>query len=1150
MSKSNSTFFFFCKYIFSNKTSLNTNYLTFLNVSETSTVLPAWLLSMWLMTTIHPPLKSYRQNPKPVRSQQLLEGNNNINFIIHDSPVPKSNKIRSNQYVDLPVENQITPEGASGGGVEVTTFRYPRLPNTYSWTKSELKTYIPSKFAGSQKSSVNDINNNLVINSKLNEIPGSFGLKSSTTTEKIDPFNNFNNILLNSKLFKHFNAITSYSPPPAKNLTPKDLNNIMTNSQSTSDMLSPMNDTTYMNEFRNLDSSSKELMPSSKEFFGNMDSMPPKTSDMNELNGLSNSIKPTSNEASDMSMFGNKINSKEQPQLSMENNNMMSPGVQPSFESNMNSMKINKPMSDGMGNTMFFNMDAMIKSEIGSPEMNTNLNGMSYNGDFSGENMPKMGIPSSKDTLNMMRHQSMSKPTSGKGISNMGPQSMGDMLNMGPQAMREMSNMGLQSIGELSNMGAQSMGEISNMGPQAMRGMSNMGHQPMGELSNMGHMNELNKDIANMGHLSMKNNMDVTEVKSRTKEIPQSYNYADHFNTYLNNLNSMGPVYVNNNAMITNTMIDPNDVRNLNNMAISNTNISAPTLETYPYEQYPPARLNPATRVNSNPDHTRSYASNPNFGNWEKELFNSNFTKNFVNIDLKKLKPPGKSEKENRIPAPIQPPSVPTYRAMPPTGMNQGMKPGMEQKNNTPMKSNMGLSGPSSTDQSKSLSPGPQLAFPSSSHFQVAFRWKIIDLVFKNNKHKANLVNSNKFIPENNLPLGIGVWRDKIFVSFPKWKTGIPVTLASFDMNDPSESPLMIPYPNWSYFDDSNCNSLISVFRMSVDKCDRLWVMDTGTTNIISSIQQLCPPKLMVFDLKTNTLLRKYILPTTQVFEGSLFSNIATELVEDCDHAFVYVNDVFRYGLIVYDYFKNTSYRLTHPYMYPEPLQSTYILDNLKFRWVDGIFGMAISPELRGKYKRHPYEYYHYNVHHYNGTNVDKTIRDDQRYMYFHSMSSNRHYYISTTDLRNSSRYVNSSDIDEYFHYLGQRHKNTQASASAINSNGVMFYNLVTKHSVGCWNTKSKVYLPQTQDIVQTSREILNFPNDLKIDPSDNIWVLSNKLHQYLYGFLDVKVYNYRILVANSNDLVRNTKCDPYLNLNDYIHNLHVSYKQCPNNDL
>uniref|UniRef100_A0A8D8MGP4 Protein yellow n=4 Tax=Cacopsylla melanoneura TaxID=428564 RepID=A0A8D8MGP4_9HEMI len=1019
--------------------------LTSAKLQDSSTALPAWLLSMWFMTTIHPPLSSYKQSTRsPLRSKQLQEDNNNINLIVHNSQVP--------QYVDMPVENQISSIDGKSNGIEVTTFRYSSMPKTYSWTNSEVKTYMPSDYKSSIKTSdISDINTNLVINSNLNEIPETpLNVKSSTTPRSVfekqkGTFNDFNNILINSKLFKHLNTITAYSPPESNNLTPKDLNNFMTNAQNSMDMMSPLNNTNFM-DFPTVNPAPKEFMPPTKEFFGSMTALPAKTTKSKDF---SNSIKPTSNELYNMDNYGNKMNSNEQIFHSMES---MSPQMQTSFDANVNSM--NKPMSVEVGNSnMYFNMDTMPKpTPDNSVEMKVNMNNFNSNNMFVNGNM-----------------------------------------------------------------------------------------ETMVELTS--------KDIKDLHNVVMKNNMAQEGMQYNAKDFPNS-NFKNELNMFLNNVNSKTPNPMNamidtksNRLPIMNPMVSTNDVKIINNMAA-----------VLPVN---PANGNPSVKIISNPNNVRM--ASPNFKDWEKEFFNGNFTSNMMNIDLKKLKPQTKNE--NRIPTSTLSPSVPTYRSMPasgPSSMGQTMRPanpGMEQKNNpAPMQASTGP-GSTNTDQSKSLYPynnnNPYNTNPGyPSHFQVFFRWKIIDFVFRDNRQRENLVRSNKFIPGNNLPLGIAIWRNKIFVTFPKWKTGIPVTLASFNMDDPRESPILAPYPNWSYFDDSNCNSMISVFRLSVDKCNRLWVMDTGVTDIITSIQQLCPPKILVFDLTTNTLIRRYILPTAQVFEGSLFSNIATELVEDCDHAFAYVNDVFRYGLIVYDFFKNTSYRLTHPYMYPEPLQSTYILDNLKFRWVDGIFGMAISPELTYKQKRHPYEYYHYNVHHYNGTSVDKTIRDDQRYLYFHSMSSNRHYYISTTDLRNSSRYVNSSDIDEYFHYLGSRHRNTQASASAINSNGVLFYNLVTKHSVGCWNTRTKVYLPQTQDIVQTNRDILNFPNDLKIDQQDNIWVLSNKLHQYLYGFLDFNVYNYRILVASSNDIVRNTKCDPYVNLNDYLYNLQISSRQCPNNEL
>ncbi|XP_026682846.1 putative uncharacterized protein DDB_G0282133 [Diaphorina citri] len=354
-------------------------------LTESSTVLPAWLLSMWFMTTIHPPLKSYRQNVKtPISTKQLLEENNNINLIVH--PVP--NKV--NQYVDLPVENQI-----GGGGIEVTTFRYP---NAYRWTKNELKPNLPQTYANSLKTSeINDINNNLLTNPNLNEIPGPPVNIRSTTQKSLsnqDPFNDFNNILINSKLFKHFNAITSYSPPSSSknNMSPKDLNDFMTNSLGNLDMKSTNNDTSFMDNFRNLNVSPKEVIPSTKEFFGNL--MPSKAP---VNNVFSNSIKPTSNELYDMNNYGNKMNSEEQAFHSAEN--MVSPNINSQFENTVKSM--NKPFSSEMDNTMYFNMDTLPKGIPDSGEINVNLNSIKNNDMFSNENVPSLEDSSSKDITDM-----------------------------------------------------------------------------------------------------------------------------------------------------------------------------------------------------------------------------------------------------------------------------------------------------------------------------------------------------------------------------------------------------------------------------------------------------------------------------------------------------------------------------------------------------------------------------------------------------------------------------------------------------------------------------------------------------------------------------------------------------------------------------
>ena len=91
---------------------------------------------------------------------------------------------------------------------------------------------------------------------------------------------------------------------------------------------------------------------------------------------------------------------------------------------------------------------------------------------------------------------------------------------------------------------------------------------------------------------------------------------------------------------------------------------------------------------------------------------------------------------------------------------------------------------------------------------------------------------------------------------------------------------------------------------------------------------------------------------------------------------------------------------------------------------------------------------------------------------------------------------------------LGLRGRNqSHSSASAMDRRGVLFFNLVTQDALGCWDS-SKPYGRATVGHVSQDHQLLNFPNDLKVDREEpqNIWLLSNRLHIYLYRSLSPDV--------------------------------------------
>lgn len=377
-------------------------------------------------------------------------------------------------------------------------------------------------------------------------------------------------------------------------------------------------------------------------------------------------------------------------------------------------------------------------------------------------------------------------------------------------------------------------------------------------------------------------------------------------------------------------------------------------------------------------------------------------------------------------------------------------------------------------------------------------RWKQIEIEYPSEKARQIAIETGRFVAENNLPLGLHVFKDKIFVTLPKWKDGVPVTLGVIG-KDEGPSPSIKPYPDWSWHSGPQCDGLTSVFRIDVDACDRLWVLDSGIVDAENTVNQLCPPQIFIFNLETDKLVRRYIVPRDQSPDSSLLSNIVVEVLEDCENVYAYLGDVFRYGLIVYSYKANRSWRVTHSYFYPDPLASDYILDGIEFQWVDGLFGMALSPP------------------------------DGQgsRLLYFHPLSSYREFSVPTYILRNESL---GFGMNKHFKVVGQPRGQavSHSTGSAMDRNGVLFYNLLTKSAVACWNSNSFAYDPTTQAILYQNNETLSFPNDLRVDAEteQTIWVLSNRLHRFLYDRLDPNDVNFRILSAHVKELVRGTVCD------------------------
>lgn len=361
------------------------------------------------------------------------------------------------------------------------------------------------------------------------------------------------------------------------------------------------------------------------------------------------------------------------------------------------------------------------------------------------------------------------------------------------------------------------------------------------------------------------------------------------------------------------------------------------------------------------------------------------------------------------------------------------------------------------------------------------------------------------FIPQNNLPLGIAIWRDRLFVTMPRWKDGVPASLTSLPLPPQEVSPAMVPYPNWeahSSVKNPDCSKLMSVYRLFIDECARLWVLDAGIVNATILPNQVCLPKIVIYDLATDNEIARHELPQEFVKQDSLYTNIIVDVRKGkCGDAYAYVADVWRYGLVVFSLRNNRSWRTTSHLYLPTPEASDYNLHGLNFQWTDGIFGMALAPE---------------------------SATDDERILFYHAMSSFTEYTALTSVLRNETAWTTNTASQSAFTKIGTRGPRGQSSTVGIDNKGVMFFNLVHRDAVGCWDI-NKPYVPENIGIVEQNETTLFFPNDLKVDNEDRqgVWVISNRLPMYLYSQLNFNEYNFRVMRIGVEDAAANSPCDP-----------------------
>lgn len=387
----------------------------------------------------------------------------------------------------------------------------------------------------------------------------------------------------------------------------------------------------------------------------------------------------------------------------------------------------------------------------------------------------------------------------------------------------------------------------------------------------------------------------------------------------------------------------------------------------------------------------------------------------------------------------------------------------------------------------------------AKAELEVVYQWSEVSFVWPNETFKNTSIANGSYIEENNVPVGVAVWNDKVFLTIPRWFAGVAASLTFFYRNTTEKSPELYPYPSWDNHDIDNYSSeetLVNPVRPHIDSCNRMWFVDMGSNNFMAAPTRVANPSIVVIDLETDAIIRKCELDSSTYVDTSFFADVAIDINgTDCDNAYAYITDGGNAGIIVYSYAQNDSWVFTHNFMNFEPLAGNFWFQGFNFHAKDDVFGASLG-----------------------------SVEDDgYRTLYFHPFVSNEEFSVRTLILQNKTA---SEDIDYYsFKHEGHKGEMTSSTSSAFDEKtNTLIMGLPKQYAVGCWNPKKHLH-PKNFSLIAQNEELIAFPSDVKVDSDRNLWVLTDKLPIFLFSSLNSTDTNFRILSAKLDDLIANTSC-------------------------
>ncbi|XP_043482840.1 major royal jelly protein 1-like [Leptopilina heterotoma] len=387
--------------------------------------------------------------------------------------------------------------------------------------------------------------------------------------------------------------------------------------------------------------------------------------------------------------------------------------------------------------------------------------------------------------------------------------------------------------------------------------------------------------------------------------------------------------------------------------------------------------------------------------------------------------------------------------------------------------------------------------------FRVTFQWKYINYTWPSTEVKERAITRFQYVPWNNAISGIKIWKEKIYLSIPRFKSGVPVTLAVtpaipdtmeiYTHSGPARvnitDPKLEPFPSWEMQEIGDCDALQFVQGMEIDPLGRMWVLDSGRVDTMTlNPQSKCPPRLVILDLENNgEVLRSFEFPEDVANRQTVYLNDIVLDHEDGGYAYITDTSEQDPGIIVFSLKNNTSWKVRHQSMRAQREAIPFVIDRVQINRPFHVDGIALSP-----------------------------ASVSERIVYYSPLSSFYLYSIPAAALRNRT-----DDINSYVKELGR--KRSQSDGIAMSATGVLYFGLLADDAVSYWNTTQRANSNYQQSsfaigqrIFTRDHALLQWPDTFAFDEKGQLWCVTNRLQMIISSMYNITADNFRIIKSNA----------------------------------